>query len=43
MREEGVIECEEDVADDPDAVTAGPLRNEDRNDWNPADEVDVGL
>lgn len=24
-------------------MTAGPLRNEDRNDWNPADEVDVGL
>ena len=43
MREEGVIEREEDVADDPDAITAGPLRNEDHTDWNPADEVDVGL
>lgn len=43
MREEGVVQREEDVADDPDAVTAGPLRNEDRADWNPANEVDVGL
>lgn len=43
MREEGVVQSEENVADDPNAVTAGPLRNEDRDDWNPADEVDVGL
>jgi len=43
MCEEGVIEREEDVADDPNAITAGPLRNEDRNNWNPTDEVDVGL
>ena len=43
VREEGVIQREEDVADDPDAVAAGPLRDEDRDDWNPADEVDVGL
>ena len=43
MCEEGVVQREEDVADNPDAVAASQLRNEDRNDWNPTDEVDVGL
>ena len=43
MCEEGVVQREENVADDPDTVAASPLRNEDRNNWNPTDEVDVGL
>ena len=41
--DEGVIGCEEDVADDPNAVAARPLRNKDRGDWNPAECVDVCL
>ena len=41
--DEGVIGCEEDVAQDPDAVAARPLRNEDHRDWNPAEGVNVGL
>ena len=42
-REEGVVQREEDVADDPNAVAARPLRNKDRGDWNPAECVDVCL